>query len=210
MAFVSSLPTLPVGERVVIPARSAKAFLVHAGDTLRVIDVEGQQVADVFCANAADPTETLSGIVTTQLNKAIYLTTGHVLYSVRRRPLFTIGADTVGRHDLLMGACSAYSYKLRYGVDDHPSCQALLAAVLAPLGVPADVSDTFNAFMNVPCAPDGTLHIEVPLSRAGDYVDLQANIDCIVAVAACPADLSPCNGWNPTLIAVELLPQPRS
>jgi uncharacterized protein YcgI (DUF1989 family) len=104
-----------------------------------------------------------------------------------------------------MRACSAYSYQHRYGADDHPSCQALLGAVLAPLGVPSEVPDTFNAFMNVPCAPDGTLNIEVPLSKAGDYVDLRAERDCVVAVAACPADLSACNGWNPTAIAVEVV-----
>jgi uncharacterized protein YcgI (DUF1989 family) len=191
-------------EQVVIPARTARAFRVRAGQALRVIDVEGQQVADVCCASAADPAEILSGIVTTQLNKAVYLTTGHALYSVRRRPLLTIVADTVGRHDLLMGACSAYSYRLRYGVEDHPSCQALLGAALAPLGVPPDVPDTFNAFMNVPVAPDGSLSVEVPLSRAGDSVTLRAETDLLVGIAACPADLSPCNGWNPTPIAVEL------
>jgi uncharacterized protein len=198
-------PTLPPGERVVIPARTARAFLVRAGQTLQVIDVEGQQVADVFCASTADPAEILSGIVTTQLNKALYLTTGHVLYSVRRRPLLTIVADDVGRHDLLMGACSVYSYRLRYGAEDHPSCQGLLGAALAPLGVAPDVPDTFNAFMNVPVAPDGSLSIEVPLSRAGDAVALRAELDLLVGVAACPADLSACNGWNPTAIAVELV-----
>jgi uncharacterized protein len=198
-------PALSPGERLLIPARSARAFFVPAGATLRVIDVEGQQVADVVCANAADPSEGLSGIVSTQLNKAIYLTTGHVLYSTRRRPLMTIGQDRGGRHDLLMGACSAVSYKLRYGVDDHPSCQALLSAVLGPLGVSADVPDTFNAFMNVPCGPDGALDVQTPLTQPGDYVDLRADTDCIVAVAACPADLSACNGFNPTAIAVELV-----
>jgi uncharacterized protein YcgI (DUF1989 family) len=195
-------------EQVVIPARTARAFQVRAGQALRVIDVEGQQVADLFCATAADPAEILSGIVTTQLNKAVYLTTGHVLYSVRRRPMFTIVADTVRRHDLLMGACSAYSYRLRYGVEDHPSCQALLGAVLAPLGVAPDVPDTFNAFMNVPVAPDGSLSIEVPLSRAGDSVTLRADVDLLVGVSACPADLSACNGWNPTAIAVEIATPP--
>ena len=63
--MATPLPTLPPGERVVIPARTARAFLLRAGQTLRVIDVEGQQVADVFCASAADPAEILSGIVTT-------------------------------------------------------------------------------------------------------------------------------------------------
>src|SRR5262245_45269402 len=110
-------------ERVIIPARTALAVQVRAGETLRVIDVEGQQVADVVFASLDDPTDVLSGIVTTQFNKAIYPKVGAVFYSARRRPMFTLVADTVGRHDLLMGACSAASYELRYGVKDHPNCQ---------------------------------------------------------------------------------------
>src|SRR5260370_27450849 len=118
--------------------------------------------------------------------------------------MFTTVADRVWRYDRVMGACSWYSYRLRCGVDDHPSCQGLLGAALAPFGVAPDVPDTFNAFMNVPVAPDGSLAIEVPLSRAGDSVALRAALDLLVGVAACPADLSACNGWNPTAIALEL------
>jgi uncharacterized protein YcgI (DUF1989 family) len=198
-------PPLPPGERVIVPARSARAFLVPAGAVVRVIDVEGQQVADVVAACAERPAETLSGIVSTQLNKAVYPTTGDVLYSVQRRPMFTIVADTVGRHDFLMGACSPTSYRLRYGVEDHPNCQVLLGTALAPFGVPPDVPDTFNAFMNVPIGPDGKLTVEVPRSHAGDYVDLRAEMDLILGVAACPADLSACNNWNPTAIGLELV-----
>lgn len=194
---------LPPGERVVIPAQSARAFLVRAGQVLRVIDLEGQQVADLLCASAASPAEILSGIVTTQLNKTVYPALGTVLYSTRLQPMFTIVGDTVGRHDLLMGACSRESYRLRYGVDNHVNCHDLLSGVLTPLGVPPEVPNTFNAFMNVPVAPDGSLSIETPISRAGDFVDLRAEMDCLVGLSACPADLSPCNGWNPTAIAVE-------
>ena len=95
--------------------------------------------------------------------------------------------------------------RLRYGAEDHPSCQGLLGAALASLGVAPDVPDTFDAFMNVPVAPDGTLNIELPLSKAGDAVALRAEVDLLVGVAACPADLSACNGWNPTAIALELV-----
>jgi len=178
---------------------------VQAGETLCVIDAEGQQVADVVLVSAADPSEGLSGIVTTQFNKAVHPTVGTILYSTRRQGMCTIVSDTVGCHDLLMGACSAASYALRYGVKDHPNCQTLLRDVLAPLGVRTDVPSTFNAFMNVPIAPDGSLTVQAPRSQAGDYVDLRVEIDCLVGVAACPADLSACNGWNPTAIAVELL-----
>jgi uncharacterized protein len=200
-----SYPRLTAGGRVVIPSRSALAVLVRAGETLRVVDAEGQQVADVVLFSAVDSSEGLSGIVTTQFNKAVYPTVGTILYSTRRQRMCTIVADTVGRHDLLMGACSAASYELRYGVKDHPNCQTLLGDVLAPHGVRTHVPSTFNAFMNVPVASDGSLTVETPLSKAGDYVDLLLEMDCLVGVAACPADLSACNGWNPTAIAVELV-----
>ena len=203
--MAAALPRLPPGQRIVVPAQTAQAYLVRAGETMRVIDVEGQQVADVVCVNADDPSEVLSGIVTTQFNKAIYPITGMALYSTRRRPMLRLGEDRVGRHDLLMGACSAASYEMRYGIPNHPNCQSLLQNVLRPLGVRTAVPSTFNAFMNVPVAADGTLTVEAPTSRAGDYVDLVAEMALLVAVAACPADLSPCNGWNPTAIALELI-----
>jgi uncharacterized protein YcgI (DUF1989 family) len=191
--------------RVSIAARTGRAFRVEQGQRLRVIDVEGQQVADLFAVAADNPSEVLSGIVSTQLNRQIYLTTGHVLYSSRREPLFTIVEDSVGRHDLLMGACSDRVYTEKFGVAGHPNCQALLQAALEPFGVRADVSDTFNVFMNVAVAADGCLSIELPRSKPADAVTLRAERACIVAVSACPADLSPCNGWNPTGIAVEVV-----
>jgi uncharacterized protein YcgI (DUF1989 family) len=196
--------TLPAGERTVIPARGSRAFLVRAGQLLRIFDQEGEQVADVYWVAADDPADSLSGIVTTQFNKAVYLTTGHVLYTERRRPAFTIVDDTAGPHDVLMGACSQASYLLRYGAQDHPNCQDLLQTALAEQGVHRTVADTFNAFMNVPVGPDGKLTVEVPRSKAGDSVTLRAEMDCLVAISSCPADLSACNGWNPTSIGVEV------
>ena len=196
---------LPLKTRVTVPARSARGFIVDHGQRLRIIDPEGQQVADVFAVAAADPTEVLSGIVSTQLNRQIYLTTGNVLYSSRREPLFTIVEDSVGRHDLLMGACSDRVYRDKFGVENHPNCQALLRDALQPLGVQSDVADTFNVFMNVSVAPDGSLSIQVPRSGPGDSVTLRAESRCVVAVSACPADLSPCNGWKPSAIELELL-----
>jgi uncharacterized protein YcgI (DUF1989 family) len=195
---------LPAGQRTIIPARAARAFLVRAGQHLRVFDQEGQQVADVAWVAADDPSDAFSGIVTTQFNKAVYLTSGHVLYTERRRQAFTIVDDPAGPHDVLMGACSRQSYLLRYGAADHPNCQDLLQAALAEQGVHHVVSDTFNAFMNVPVDAQGRLSVEVPRSRAGDSVTLRAELDCLVAISACPADLSACNGWNPTSIGVEV------
>jgi uncharacterized protein len=198
-------PELSPGQRVLVPVGASRAFGLRANQTVRLIDTEGQQVIDVYAVVADDPAEGLSGICTTQMNRAVYLSRGHALYSTRRRPILTIVEDTVGRHDLLMGACSEAVYTKRFDAPGHANCQALLQAALTPLGIRSDVADTFNAFMNVPVGPDGELSIELPRSQAGDSVSLRAEIDCLVAVTPCPADLSPCNGWRPTPIEVELI-----
>ena len=192
-----------------IAARSAAAFRVPPTSVLRLIDVEGKQVADVFAVTARDPRERLSCIVTLAANLGCRVAAGYVLYTSRRQPLLTVVEDSVGCHDILVGACSAASYAARYGEAGrgHPNCQDLLRAAIARAGVEVEVADTLNAFMNVPLDAAGRLRIEEPLSRAGDSIALRAERECIVAIAACPADLSPCNGWKPTPIAVEVFPR---
>ncbi len=186
----------------VIEARSSRFFRVRSGQALTLVDLEGAQVADVCFVLADDYEEGLSGIATTQMNGSVALTAGHRLLTGRNRVAFVIEDDTAGPHDVLMGACSANSYLERYGAANHPNCQDLLTAAFAEAGVQRIVCDTFNAFMNVPVAPDGGLSVQLPRSVAGDHVTLRAELDLIVAVSACPADLSPCNGFNPTAIGI--------
>ena len=57
-------------------------------------------------------------------------------------------------------------------------------------------------FMNVPVSPEGRTAIQEPHSKPGDYIDLRANIDLLVAISNCPQERNPCNGWNPTPMGV--------
>jgi uncharacterized protein YcgI (DUF1989 family) len=52
--------------------------------------------------------------------------------------------------------------------------------------------------MNWPVSPDGTYTPDSPTSKAGDYIDLRAEMDLIVAISNCPQELNPCNGFEPT------------
>ena len=51
-----------------------------------------------------------------------------------------------------------------------------------------------NLFMNVPVAADGSFKILAPVSRPGDRVTFRAEMDCVVALSACPVDMLPLNG----------------
>ena len=52
--------------------------------------------------------------------------------------------------------------------------------------------------------PCGTVGMDEPWSRPGDYVLLRANRDLICASSACPDDIDPANGWIPTDIHVRV------
>jgi uncharacterized protein len=185
-----------------LEARGRAAFPVDRGQTVRIIDVDGQQVADFVCFQRADTSEKLSVHNTALIQGTVYISTGHLLLSDRCSTLMTITADTCGRHDLLAGSCSEGTNRWRYGVADTPNCRSNFEAALRPFGIPLrEVPYSFNIFMNVPIG-DGKIGIEEPLSKAGDLVDLRAETDLLVAISNCPQERNPCNAYKPTRLRV--------
>ncbi|MDB6164309.1 MAG: urea carboxylase-associated protein [Xanthomonadaceae bacterium] len=163
------------------------------GQRLRVIDPEGEQVADLLAYNRDDIGEALSSGRSLDYASCIYLTTGHSLYSNRSQVMLQIVEDTVGRHDFLLTPCSAEMFRILYGdADPHRGCFGNLAAALAPYGVSPDAIPTaFNVFMNVPIdATTGQLRVDPPLSRAGDHIVFEARMDLVVGLTACSAGQS--------------------
>jgi uncharacterized protein YcgI (DUF1989 family) len=185
---------------VEIPARHGGALEVARGQVLRVIDVEGQQVGDLVCFNRADLVERYSPQNTVLFNRTIYPKVGAALVSDRGRVMMRLVADTNGVHDLICGSCSDEYYKNRLDHHaPHRSCRGNLAEAMAPWGVAArEIPFSFNLFMRWPVQPDGSVLPMAPTSAAGDYVDLLAEMDLIVANSACPSDITPTNGHKPT------------
>jgi uncharacterized protein YcgI (DUF1989 family) len=172
--------------------QTGTAFELRRGQHLTVIDLEGEQVADLIAFARDDHREWLSSGRTFDYANTIRLTTGHVLYSNRSRPMFTIVGDDVGRHDFLFTPCSPETFQIIYRrTGHHPSCLENLSRALAPHGIDSDaIPTTFNIFMNVEIEADGGLQILPPLSQAGDKVRLRAEMDLLVGLTACSAELS--------------------
>ena len=184
--------------------QTGTAFTVQRGETLRIIDPAGEQVSDLISFSRSEPAEWLSSGRTIDYANTIYLTKGHTLYSNRSRPMWTIVEDTVGRHDFLLTPCSPETFEIIYkSTGHHPSCFDNLCRALAPFGiVPDAIPTTLNVFMNVEVDASGELRILPPRSRAGDYLLLRAEMDMIVGVTACSAELSNNGSFKP--IDVEL------
>lgn len=182
----------------VIPAGEARAVVLHGGERLRVIDVEGQQVCDFFAFVLNDPVEHFSVCET---RGELMKLNPHVeapMYSNRGRELMFWERDTVGVHDSRAAACDLLRY-WSYGVDRHRSCKQNLIEALAGLGVSVPVlPDPLNLFQNTPFGDSVGYDVRPSLSKPGDYVEFRAMVDLIVVGSACPMDQSPLNGPKPT------------
>lgn len=189
-----------MSETIEIPERSGTAFRLAQGETLTVIDPRGRQVADLLAFNADDIDEVISSGRTLDYAETILLTTGHLLYSNRSRPMLEIIADTVGRHDFLLTPCSYDTFHHFYpDLPPHRGCFGNLAAALEPYGVTPDrIPVAFNCFMNVPVdAVTGRLSVLPPISMAGDHIVFRAVMDLVIGLTACSAPASNGGSFKP-------------
>lgn len=190
---------------IIINPRSGTAFKLKKGQYLKIVDMEGEQVSDLICYNAADHREYLSGGRTMDYAETIYLTSGHLLYSSRSNPMFRIIEDTVGKHDFLLTPCSRDTFRIIYG-EPHPhrGCFGNLSEALSVYGIqPDNIGGTFNVFMNAAVDQlSGRISIRPPESKSGDFILLQATMDLIVGLTACAAGLSNNFAFKPVGYAV--------
>ena len=195
---------LKLASRLHLEPQTGTGFEIRRDQLLKIIDPAGEQVSDLISFASADRAEWLSSGRTIDYANTIYLTTGHVLYSNRSRPMWNIVADTVGRHDFLLTPCSPETFQIIYKTKGHhPSCFENLARALSPYDIPPDsIPTTLNVFMNVEVSPSGELRILAPRSRAGDHLLLEARMDMIVGVTACSAELSNNGRFKPIDIEV--------
>jgi uncharacterized protein len=180
-------------------------FEMMKGEILRITDVEGQQVADLVCFNRDDVSEKFSVHVTMMDQGSIYLKCGKSLLSNHCNSLMTLVADTCGTHDMLAGSCNEGANFKRYGVRGTRNCRSNLEAGLLSFGIPLrEIPYSLNVFMNVELKPDGAIRTIEPTSKAGDYVELRADMDLIVGISNCPSDQGPCNGHHLTPLHLSL------
>lgn len=198
----------PADQEFVVKGGHGKAFKVYQGQFLTVTDVEGQQVGDFFAFNPSDLREYMSPHNTRLMSEGLVPVVGTRFISNRRRAMFVLVRDTVGRHDLLMPACDPARY-VAYGVPGHRSCAENAAEALREAGVTVPrLYDPVNLFMNVVLHEDKSLTIEPPLSRAGDYVMFRAVMDSLCVLSACPMDLNDCNAGKITALRVRVHNEP--
>jgi uncharacterized protein len=187
--------------REVVEAGDGWVGVVKRGQTMRIIDLEGNQAVDTLLYNAADYKDRYSAVDTITAQRSIYLTKGTQLLTQNGNILMTITEDLCGRHDTLGGACSQESNMVRYDIGKRHmhACRQTFLKYGAKVGLEKrDLAHNINFFMNVPVTPEGKLTFEDGLSAPGKYLDLRAEMDTLVLISNCPQLNNPCNAYNPT------------
>lgn len=185
--------------------RTGTAIETKKGQIIRIIDVQGRQVVDLVSYSLNTPGEYLSSPRSMDYNNKIYFSEGDVLYSDRSNPMWKITDDKVGDHCFLFAPCDQKMFEITYHVTDaHPNCYTNLSGSLAPYGIqPAQIFVPFNIFMNARISEKGEVDIQPPRSKAGDFIELQAEMDMIVGISACSAYKA--NDYSFSPIRLEIL-----
>ena len=193
--------TGPIVLDQVVPARAPWDAIVRKGQTLRIVDLEGNQAVDFLMYALADDAERYSAQDTMAAQGNIFLKTGSVLLSNEGRAMATVTGTSVAYHDTIGGACSCESNTLRYGhhtKSQHACVENFLQANARHGRGKRDMVSNINWFMNVPVEADGALGIVDGISAPGLFVDMRAEMDLVAIVSNCPQINNPCNGFNPT------------
>lgn len=185
-----------LSKRYLIPARQGRAVRLNTGQLLKIFNPHGNQVCDFFAIVKSSPAEFLSMEHCRTALGRIYVRSGDMLVTNRRRPLFEIVKDTSPSvHDILIACCDQPRYQQLGASGYHDNCADNFKMSLIAIGEQAThVPSPFNIWMNIPVSKSGEYEWKPPVSAPGDYIVLKACEDCIAVMSACPQDMTPVNG----------------
>lgn len=188
----------------VVQAGHGYAFAVSAGDRFRIVDLHGTQVVDfmAFVRRGSSLTkEKLSMAYTRYHLSGAPAAVGEHLYTNADSPIFRIAQDTVKVHDMTFMSCNPDFYRKMGYPKDHRSCSQNITEAMEGWGLEElDIrgTDPLNLFQNTPLYTIKALGS----SKPGDYVEMEALMDCVVAISCCPYEGNGFNGGKVTDVAV--------
>ncbi|AYC33949.1 urea carboxylase-associated family protein [Pseudomonas cavernae] len=198
--MTASLALRPTLYEETVPSGGHTSFVLKRGQVLRVTDLEGGANVSVLLLNAEEKSERLNLPDTLKCQHTAKLTEGHCLYSDMGRVLAAITADTCGWHDSFGGVLSAEEVAEKYGAGRYQELRDGyfrngVDNLLVEMGKwnlnLQDLLMALNLFSKVTVDRDGCFHFQPGNSKAGDYVELYAPMDCLVVLTALQHPLDP-------------------
>ena len=202
----------PIIEKLV-KRRTAETYEVKAGEYIQIIDPGGRQCSDFL---AFDTNKLNDGIESILNDKSTRTFMGGAypgpglfskFYDDDHQAMIEVVRDTVGRHDTFNLACTSKYYE-DMGYMGHINCTDNFNDSIKKFDINSRKSwSAINLFFNTAIDANNVASFDEPYSRAGDYVLFRALRDLTCVSSACPCDVDPANGWNPTDIFVRTYPK---
>ncbi|MDC7824321.1 urea carboxylase-associated family protein [Pseudomonas sp. BLCC-B13] len=204
--MTASLALRPTLYEETVPGGGHTSFVLKRGQLLRITDIEGGANVSLLLLNAHEKSERLNLPDTLKCQHTARLTAGHCLYSDMGRILAAITADTCGWHDSIGGLLNAAEVAEKYGQGRYQELRngffrngmdnLLVELGKWDLGL-ADLLMNLNLFSKVTVDSDGCFHFEAGNSKAGDYIELYAPMDCLVVLTALQHPMDPNPSYAP-------------
>ena len=183
---------------MIIKGGHGKAVELSMEQSLRIVNTSGTQVVDCWAWNADDLHEHMSMETTREWLQRLNPIVGDTFVTTLRSPILTLVEDTSpGIHDTFMACCDSERYKLLGCTTYHRNCLDNMLSAMTDIHTepPQPIFASFNIFMNIAVKDDGrSLDTRPTLCQPSDYVTLRAEMDCYVALSACPQDIVPIQG----------------
>jgi urea carboxylase-associated protein 2 len=181
---------------------------------LRITDpLGGANVAALFY-NRDDLLERYNMPDTLKAQYTAFVTQGRVLLSDMGRVLCSVVADTCGWHDTLTGHSDPSLVAAKYGRrryqdarnEFHRNARDNFLVELGKVGLgKQDIVPSVNFFSKVTTDADGRFAFVPGHSRPGGYVELRAEMNVFVALAAVPHPLDPAPTYAPRPVELVVL-----
>jgi uncharacterized protein len=229
-SFTTARPTGPVPQPAPVPADrllleedlpggAAWSFTVRRHHTLRLTALAAGANVSLLCFTRSELVDRYNMADTLKGQHTAKLTTGHILVSDMGRAMMSITGDTLGWHDPLGGHDTAAHVAKKWGSlnyqtarnDWHRNSRDHFLIELAKYGLNArDLVPNVNFFSKLATSPSGQLSFVTNHSKAGDHLDLRAEMDLLVILTTChhPMDTSPTYGPAPVRVQLHTTPPP--
>ncbi|PTU32204.1 urea carboxylase [Stenotrophobium rhamnosiphilum] len=195
----AALDASKITHREVIPGGWYWPVRIERGQTLRLLNVNATPGISVMIWNADDTSERYNAGDTVKVQWTAELRKGRVLFSDMGRVLASITEDTCGRHDTLVGGSTSKSNLEKYGDASLRNSRDNLMLAAGKYGLSRrDLAPAITFFAPVSTDAEGRFVWNEGVLQSGDFVDLRADMNLLIAVSNCPHPLAPAATYAPS------------
>ena len=193
----ASLDASAILSKTIIPGGWYDNISLRAGTTLRLINLSGKSSVSLIAWNRHDVSERINHADTIKVQWSASMQKGRIILSDMGRVMFSIVEDTCGAHDCVVGGSTDASTRRTFG-GDHRNTRDNFILAAGKFGLArADIPLPISFFAPVGVDEHGKFTWTESKRRTGDFIDLHAEMDLLIAISNCPHPLDPAITYEP-------------